>query len=249
MSDMQKLMGEVAKRCPGGVLPRDYLVIDLETSGLNWNPSGGARPDVIVQVGYAAVKDGKLISNNAHYLRRPAGTMKPEAERVTRITDGMLQQMGEPPREFYDRFLRLLKLYTKNRCMLVGHNAISFDMPFLTAELGRSGISFEYPVNGVVDTGCLFKAVQLGSMPGSTETLEMFLGRVRNTRSRVKWRLDYAISVLDLDREYGLDLEAAHDAGYDCYMTHILFEKLRVCDAGDAFERLKNERASKNKQG
>ena len=247
MSDLQKLMGEIARRCPGGVLPKDYLVIDLETSGFRWNPKPGYKPDVIVQVGYAAAQDGKIVSNNAHYLRRPAGTMTSEAERVTRITDGMLQQFGEPPMEFYERFLKLLNLYIDNRCMIVGHNAISFDMPFLIAELGRQGVSFDYSPECLIDTGCLFKAVQLGTLPGPTETLGMFLKRVRNTHSRVKWKLSYAMSTLDLDREFDLDLEQAHDAGFDCYMTHLLFEKLRNADAGDAFERLCNERPTQNR--
>ena len=247
MSDMHKLMDEIAKRCPGGVMPKNYLVIDLETSGLSWNPKPGNKPDVIVQVGYVAVADCKIVSNNAHYLRRPAGTMCAAAERITRITDGMLQQFGEPPMEFYQRFLKLLDLYMRSGCMLVGHNAISFDMPFLTAELGRQGVEFEYSNEQLLDTGCLFKAVQLGTMPGPTETLGMFLQRVRNTHSRVKWKLEYAMSALDLDREFNLDLEQAHDASFDCYMTHLLFEKLRKADSGDAFERLRHDHASKNK--
>ena len=247
MSDLHKLMVAVGKRCPGGVLPKDYLVLDLETSGLRWNPAPGKKADVIVQIGYAAVKDGLVVENNAHYLRRAAGTMSPEAERITRINDGMLQQFGEPPMEFYQRLLPMLQLYMDSNCMIVGHNAISFDMPFLNAELGREGLSFDYSNDRLLDTGCLFKAVQLETVPGPDETLGMFLRRVRHTRSRVKWNLSYAMATLELDREFDLDLDQAHDAGFDCLMTQMLFEKLRNADAGDAFERLRNGRSPQNK--
>jgi len=241
MSDLQQLMLDIAARCPNGKLPSDYLVIDLETSGLQFNPKQG-KPDVIVQVGYAAVSNGNIVSSNAHYLRRAAGTMSSEASRVTRITDGMLQQFGEPPMEFYDRFLKLLNMYVENKCMIVGHNVVSFDAPFLIAELGRSGVDFSFAENGIIDTGCLFKAVQVGVRPGPTETLDKFLHRIRYIRSRVKWNLAYSVHALDLDRKFNLDLEEAHDAGFDCYMTHLLFEELKTLDAGDAFERLRNGR-------
>jgi hypothetical protein len=48
------------------------------------------------------------------------------------------------------------------------------------------------------------------------------------------------MAALDLDRALNLDLEQAHDAGFDCFMVHLLFEKLKTMDIGDAFERLKN---------
>ena len=243
MDDLQRLMLDTAARCPGGELPSSYLVLDLETSGLQFNPKEG-EPSVIVQVGYAAVSEGKVVSSNAHYLQRPAGTMSGTAERITRITDGMLQQLGEPPMEFYQRFLPLLDLYIKNKCMIVGHNVVSFDIPFLKAELGRAGIGFSFDDNLIIDTGCLFKAAQIGTRPGTLETLAAFLKRIRYTRSRVKWNLAYSVSSLDLDREFNLDLEQAHDAGFDCYATYLLFEKLKIIDSGDAFERLKNGSSS-----
>jgi len=239
MNDLQNLMLDIAARCPGGKLPADYLVIDFETSGLQFNPKEGS-PSVIVQVGYAAVVDGKISTNTAHYLQRAAGTMSREAEQITQITDGMLQQFGEPPMEFYQRFVPLLELYIKSKCMIIGHNVVSFDVPFLLAELNRAGIAFSFDENLIIDTGCLFKAAQIGVRPGPVETLGSFLQRIRYTRSRVKWNLAYAMAALELDRALNLDLEQAHDAGFDCFMVHLLFEKLKTMDIGDAFERLKN---------
>jgi len=228
MNDYRQLMREVALRCPTGRLPDDYLVVDIETNGFNWNPKPGEKPAVVTQLGYAAVRGQKEVANSAHYVKRPPGTLKgTKASEITGITDEMLAKMGENPGELFSRFYDLLKLYRGSHAMFVGHNISKFDAPFLDAEFERHGIPFRFEDNSFVDTGCLYKAVQLRTFPNTSEDLHHFFMRVANTRSRVKWKLTLAVETLGIDRRFGLDLEAAHDAGFDCHITHLLFEELR----------------------
>jgi DNA polymerase III epsilon subunit-like protein len=227
MNDTAKIISAIASRCPGKQLPDDYLVIDIETSGFRFNPPEGEKPDVVVQMGYAAVRDRKVVVNSAHYIKRPRGTMKGEALKVTGITDDILQEQGEEPNEFYPRFVQLLQLYRRSGCMFVGHNIVSFDGPFMSAELRRQGMEFSFGKADFIDTGCIFKAAQMQSRPGPKETLGDYFNRIRHTRSRVKWRLEFAIKSYEIDKKHNLDLEQAHDAGFDCLMTHYLLEAYR----------------------
>lgn len=227
MNDTKQIITSIAARCPGRKLPDDYLVIDIETSGFRYNPKPGKKPDVIVQIGYAAVSDRKVVKNAAHYIRRPAGTMRGAALEITGITDDILQEEGEEPNEFYPRFVKLLNLYRDSGCMFVGHNIVSFDGPFMTAEFGRQGLDFAFKNGEFIDTGCIFKAAQMQSQPGPHETLESYFSRIRHTRSHVKWRLEFAISAYEIEKKHKLDLNKAHDAGFDCLLTHYLLESLR----------------------
>lgn len=227
MNSLARLMQDIAVRCPANRLPDDYLVIDIETNGFHWNPPLGEKPNVVVQVGYAVVRGRRLIANSAHYIKRPPGTMVGEAKEVTGITDEILMSKGEDPQNFYSRFLTLLELFRNNHLMIVGHNIMRFDAPFLEADLRRQGLEFSFTPNELIDTGCTFKAVNVGVSIGPAETLHSFFNRIYSLRSHIKWRLEYAVAHLGIDKQYDLDLEKAHDAAFDCYLTHLLFEQLR----------------------
>ncbi len=47
---MKRLLAEIAKRCPGGQLPDEYLVYDTETSGTD------PAKDRILQHGFCIVR-------------------------------------------------------------------------------------------------------------------------------------------------------------------------------------------------
>lgn len=230
VDNMQRLVHAVAARCPSKQLPSAYLVVDVETSGFHWNRK--TKPDVVVQIGYAAIRDRQIVKNDAFYVKRPPGTMGKEASEVTGITDAILSEKGIEPAEIYPQFVHLMELYRSGGCMFMGHNMISFDAPFLAADLARQGIPFRFSPNEYIDTGMLFKAAQLRTAPGLHEDLHGFFSRIKATRSRVKWRLTTAIERLGLHTQHGIDLNKAHDAGFDCWMTHLLFEELRSLAEG-----------------
>lgn len=216
------LMNAVAKRCPGGRIPDDYLVIDVETTGL----PNMDREEYVTQFGYAVVQGRQIVDNEATLLKTPPGWINPEASRVTGITDEMIQRDGADPRAFYEELIKLFDLY-RGTSMFVGHNIAKFDCPFLEADLGHYGHKFKFDMNGVIDTGMMFKASQLFAAPSDGETLGQFFARVSEIRSRTRWNLVFAMRRLGLDMKYGINVDEAHDAGFDCKMTHLLLEDLR----------------------
>lgn len=227
MDHLPMLIKEVSKRCPRGCLPDSYLVLDIETNGFNYNPSNGTPPDVITQIGYAAVQQRQLVANDAFLIKRPPGTMTGEALEVTGITDELLQEHGRDPEEIYPKVLELIELYRSSGCMFMGHNFVGFDAHFIHHDFKRHGFTCSFSINESIDTGSIFKAAQLGAQPSPFESLASFQMRIRNTRSRVKWRLEVAADILGLAQSHGVDMSEAHDAGFDCKVTHLVFEELR----------------------
>jgi DNA polymerase III epsilon subunit-like protein len=223
------LIREIGKRCPGGRLPDSYLVLDLETSGFAYkNPhSSDGRFDVVVQIGYAVVKDRQLVDCAAHLIKRPRGTMKGEALEVTGITDDMLQERGLEPANIIPKVLELIDLYKSVNGMFVGHNIMTFDAPFMHHDFKRAGFDVEITKEECLDTGAIIKAARLGLTPSMMETLAEFQHRIRYIRSRVKWNLEISTELLNLNELHGVDMAHAHDAGYDCRVTHLVLEELR----------------------
>ena len=227
MEAFVELVAGVAKLCPTGRLPNSYLVFDLETSGFNHSPRGGQKPDVVVQVGIAAVNNGELVDRQAVYIKRPPGTMHGSALEVTGITDEILAEQGVEPEGVYPTVVRLLQLYRDSGAMFVGHNMIGFDIPFLEADLRRHGFDFEFQRNEYIDTGMMFKAAQTRHSPGVGEDLTAFFSRIRDIHSRSKWNLRLAVETFGVDIKHGLNMDEAHDAGFDCLATHLLLCTLR----------------------
>jgi len=223
-SNITKLVHAIAARCPNGVLPEDYLVIDVETTGL---PDRSGREEYVTQFGYAVVERRKVTDNYCTLLKTPPGWINPEASRVTGITDEMIQRDGEDPVVFYRRLIDLFALYRASNCMFVGHNAAKFDAPFIEADFEHNGLDFKFRPDEIIDTGMMFKASQLFVAPADNEGLSQFFTRVSNVRSRARWNLAYTMKTLGLDMTYDIDLSKAHDAAFDCKMTHYLLENLR----------------------
>lgn len=223
-SNFKQLMKSVAERCSNGRIPDDYLVIDLETTGL---PDRSGREEYVTQFGYAVVERRKITDNYCTLLKTPPGWINEEASRVTGITDEMIQKDGEDPAAFYRKLLDLFALFRASGAMFVGHNIAKFDCPFLEADFVHHGIDFKFRGGEVIDTGMMFKASQLFAAPADRESLGEFFHRVSLVRSRAKWNLVFAVRRLGLDMTYGIDLSKAHDAAFDCKMTHFLFEDLR----------------------
>lgn len=107
----------------------DYVVVDLEMTGLN------AKTDAILEVGAVRVRGGRQVEEYGALLR----TEKPLADKVqelTGITREMVQTGADPERamaEFFD-FL--------GADILVGQNVI-FDYGFLKQWAVNHGIAFE----------------------------------------------------------------------------------------------------------
>lgn len=222
MNLVKKLVQEIGQRCVTGELPDSYLVLDVETTGFNWH-----RGDVVVQLGFAAVRDRELVDSGGFYLDPGKREMSAGAAEVTGLETDFLRAVGMQREEAYRYLLPMLQLYRDGNCMFVGHNFQKFDGPFLNYEFEKAGIEFQFDPREVVDTGMFFKATQLSTVPARDETLSAFFTRVADTRSRVKWNLAHAIKHFKVDKIHDINLDDAHDAGVDCRLTHLLLEELR----------------------
>lgn len=225
------------RRFYGRDLPDDYLVFDLETTGLE----SDALP---TEIGHVIVRGRQIVHQGAFYLNWPQdprvdqGWLRNRLEQVQRdfwrrgqpfyIDYELLLTQGQPVARVLDFYH---ELFTHNReagALFLGHNAWRFDAP-------RLGLTFErfrelrwYFWSGeLLDTGLLTKALMLSLLPRSGEQLEKYYRRVLNRRAGPSWSLKACCQYYGLVDKYGLDEAQLHGAGYDCYVTHLVFEALR----------------------
>lgn len=124
----------------------EYLVFDLETTGLSVNFHE------IIEFGYAVIKNGQIVDQNT-ILIKPETKVGEHIEKLTNITNEML--IDKPSLK---AIISHIKTIVGNR-VLVAHNA-SFDIGFLKAAFQK----FELPVltNPVIDTLQLARVLNPG---------------------------------------------------------------------------------------
>lgn len=110
------MAGKKGKRL--NLYTKDYVVFDLETTGLS------PETDEIIEISGIRVRAGK-VSEEFSTLVNPGRPIPAAATRVNGITDKMVQE-APALREALERFLDFA-----GEDILVGHNIHSFDMPFL----------------------------------------------------------------------------------------------------------------------
>lgn len=144
---------------------RSFIVVDLETSGLDKNR------DYIIEVGAVKIVDGVICDSFSTFVNTPQMTELPqEVEELTGIKFSDLQ--SAPSVEAV-----LQKLYDfANGCTFVAHNA-PFDMAFLGNWGFWSGVDFYTATRGAIDTVKLAQEV-LGNKVGNFKlsTLAEYFG-------------------------------------------------------------------------
>jgi len=204
-------------------LPRKYLVLDCETSGVDKNN------DSIIQVGYCAVDYGKPQLMGSITINRPPGVVRdwPIITKITGLTQADLD-VAMSPEAIFPRFMDMIKDWLDKDHLLVGHNFIRFDLPFFNRAFASVGDTRRIPADRCLDTGMMVKASRLNLSMLPKESFRSFATRVDSIRRRgVYWSLDrYCIDAYGLEKR-GADRTKAHDAGYDCFMTHLLLEAMR----------------------
>lgn len=235
---MNKLLNDLAIRCPGGQLPQSYLVIDIETSGFS------VQKNRIVQLGACPVFDGEVKQESGFSLliKRPRGTMTRGAMEVTGITDEMLMEKGMDPVTALEHMLALFEDFRGKGFMFIGHNLAGFDVPFYEAEFRRENLQWKFREDEIFDTGTIVKALQLGATVLDGESLRTFFMRVKEIWAKgVYWALDkYCVPTFQLVSRYGIDVGKHHDAAYDCYVTALILEDIKRLASVAEHDRLEN---------
>jgi DNA polymerase III epsilon subunit-like protein len=158
-----------------------------------------------------------------------------------------MQDEGVHPITALELFHDLFVETRKQRRFFIAHNGYHFDVPFMEGHfdvfLGARAKEFNieerppfyFADNELFDTGMVEKGSQCQMSPWSNDTVRSWSLRTHNERIRnVRWALDTAcVPRYGLKEKHNLDLDSAHDAGFDCYVCHLLFQEyLRIKDGG-----------------
>jgi DNA polymerase III epsilon subunit-like protein len=228
----------------------DYLVIDTETTGVNF------EHDLIWQVGHCLVKGRQPVNRGGALLdwaRHPLidqGWLKQRLLDTKRMVefdrDGKptgktyhisyerMADEGVEPEPVLSEYLKWLRQGHEEKMFFVAHNGYRFDARMLQEHFNRFlREPWGFDDWELFDTGMVEKASQAMMGPWPTDTMRSFARRVDSQRLRgIRWNLDqHCVPRYRLAEKHGLDMTAAHDASFDSYLCHLLFEHWRALAA------------------
>ena len=199
--------------------PADYVVVDVETSGLN------PYSDRVLEIGVAVVKNREVEMPALSWVLNPnfpndGFEVPAKITELTGITTEEIIKTGANPVSVLQKLQNIC-----NEKMILSHNGIRFDRLFLDEEFKRFGFK-PSDKHKFLDTAALFKGWRLG-MLDLLEDMSFydFANRVLEKRAYgIYFNLGYCCKVLEIDTS---DLGDAHRASVDVVMTHRVLEKLR----------------------
>ena len=198
--------------------PADYVVVDVETSGLN------PYSDRVLEIGVVVVKNREVEMPALSWVLNPnfpddEFEVPPKITELTGITTEEVAD-GQDPLVILPKLQNIC-----NENMILSHNGIRFDRLFLDEEFKRFGFATS-DKHQFLDTAALFKGWHLGML----ELLENmsffdFANRVLEKRAYgVYFNLGHCCETLGVNIS---DLGNAHRADVDAVMVHRVLEKLR----------------------
>jgi hypothetical protein len=232
----------------GFTLPPSYIVFDLETTGLK--PSSV----FITETGHVSVTNSVPNAPYSTLLGWPRcpqihqGSLRQQIAEV----EGDFKAKGNVYAFPYDRLyqegadpIAVVEIYhdlfTEHQTQggwFATHNGSSYDTQVWQSHFRRYLDSdFCFDLNRMVDTGLIEKAIGLsvqrwergkpGWVPLRNESLAWFYYRTYSEfASGYRWGLSKCMERYGLDKT--LDMQNAHNAGFDCTMVHLLIERFRT---------------------
>ncbi len=136
---------------PKCLTERDFVVFDLETTGLNNSPATG-RMDAITEIGAVKIVHGEICERFSTFVN-PGRKLTEEIIKLTGITDDMLKDAPKIEQVIPD-FYKFC-----DGCDLVGHN-VQFDYKFVHYYASKEDYMFEHKTYDTVTIaqGLLFLA-------------------------------------------------------------------------------------------
>ena len=105
--------------CKKNLYPKNYVVLDFETTGLDLNN------DEVIEIGAIKIRNGKYTGEKINMLCNPNKPINPEASKVNHITNEMLQDCPTTK----EAITKLLKFI--GDLPICGWNVTGFDAKFL----------------------------------------------------------------------------------------------------------------------
>ena len=141
--------------------PKSYIVVDVETTGLN------ADMDEIIEIGAIKVVEQKKVASFQKLIlsERP---LPSEIMKLTGITNENLAESGRPLKDVMEHFSAFLA-----DTPMVAHN-MSFDKAFLDAACVKCGLKIF--TNRAVDTLALSRRLKKGLLSYKLEALAEYFG-------------------------------------------------------------------------
>lgn len=221
-----------------GPFPRNFLCIDLETSGLS------PTRNLPVEIGWAECVDGVVVDNGSAVLawdRHPdvdhrefrrslEATHARMAEKGKGYTwtPDRVAQGGDPVDVLSGVLARLIDCTCNNGWGLVAHNS-PFDVSFLQSAFSRFLHYPWTPPECLFDTGAYVRGSRIPVDPHPGETPGAYAKRCLQVPSRVTWSLDRTcVPAYNLQEKYGVDPELLHGARADALATAYLLAELRT---------------------
>ncbi len=103
-----------------------FVVFDIETTGLDWRVG-----NQVIELAGQKIINGEVV-DQFHELINPTCPVEDGAYRVHGLSNMFLADQGGKAEEHFPRFLEFVE-----GAVLVGHNILTFDVPFLNADLQR----------------------------------------------------------------------------------------------------------------
>lgn len=157
---------------------RDYIALDIETTGLK------PERDKIIEIGAAKYVDGKVVDTFSRFVN-PGIPLPERIVDLTGITDEMLID-AKPSSAVMEEFLDFVEEGT-----ILGHN-INFDYSFLKTAAAGIGASFE---RRGIDTLKLSRVLEPGQEKKTLDAMCDYFGIVREKKHRA---LDDAVAAAEL---------------------------------------------------
>lgn len=219
----------IAKAATQYGFPRNFLVLDLETSGFS------PDKDVIVDYGWAVVRDNVVVHRGSALVNWSIAAEADQIRNKLAYQAAEYAKKGLPhyypwerlcdegghPEEIIYRYTKLIYDHLQAGGVIVGHG-FHFDQRFINAHTDwlLQGYQLSWGDNAIWDTGLIEKAAQMNRPPFTNEPLSEWLLRVRNAWAKVKYSLSgHCIPKYNLADKCQLDMTKAHTAEADCLAT------------------------------
>lgn len=227
----------------GGSWPKDYCVIDCETTGFS------PDRDVVTEWGHALVVDGKVTDSLSlvidwtdhpivpdHWLRTRLDTLRQNMAlngATCHMTYARMKAEGMKPNKAL-AFIRDFTTKIRQSGMLfVAHSGV-FDERMLSANMQgfRIADGFSFGDDGWIDTDCVERASQCVDNermhPRKGDTLRSYWHRVKYTKvTGLRSNLSGHCHAKYGFAEHGFTEDKMHGAETDCLCTALLMEAYR----------------------